>query len=130
MKLYNILRPYIIILLVIICSTFILWLPFLLKINGLSFQEIYKHYEGAFYIIPAKTLYEVTKIDIPGVGFILPLPLSPIYFAAHLPFYPLLIRLFSSLFGYLKSMIGVNLLFSIFLGFLFYYVVKHFLLQE
>lgn len=130
MKLYNILRPYIIILLVIICSTFILWLPFLLKINGLSFQEVYKHYDGAFYIIPAKTLYEVDKIDIPGVGFILPLPLSPIYFAAHLPLYPLLIRLFSYIFGYLRSMIGVNLLFSTLLGFLFYYVVKHFKLSS
>lgn len=131
MKLYNILRPYIIILLVIICSTFILWLPFLFKINELTFQEIYKHYDGAFYIIPAKTLYEVKKIDIPGVGFILPLPLSPIYFAAHLPFYPLLIRMVREIgevwgLGYLKSMIGVNLIFSTFLGFLFYYMVKHF----
>lgn len=124
-KLYNKFRPYILIVLITLSSSFILWLPFLLRINGLNFQDIYKHYDGAFYIIPAKTFYEVKKIDIPGVGFILPLPLSPIYFAAHLPLYPLLIRLFSPFFGYLKSMIGINLLFTVFLGSLFYYIVKH-----
>lgn len=130
MKLYNIVRPYVFILLVILFSTLILWLPFLLKIGGLTFQDIYKHYDGAFYIIPAKTLYEVKKIDVPGVGFILPLPLSPIYFAAHLPVYPLLIRVFSYFFGYLRSMVGVNLLFSVFLGGFFYYLVKHFKLTS
>lgn len=125
-ELYNKFRPYIFITLTILVSSFILWLPFLFKINGSSFLDIYRHYDGALYIIPAKTLYEVKKIDIPGIGFILPLPLSPIYFAAHLPLYPLLIRLFSYLFGYLRSMIGVNLLFSVFLGCLFYYILKHF----
>lgn len=125
-ELYNKFRPYILIVLITLFSSFVLWLPFLLKINGLSFLDVYKHYDGAFYIIPAKTLYEVNKIDVPGVGFILPLPLSPIYFAAHFPLYPLLIRFFSGLFGYLRSMIGVNLLFSMLLGFFFYYVAKHF----
>jgi hypothetical protein len=130
-ELYNKFRPYIFTALITLVSSFILWLPFLLKINGLSFLDVYRHYDGALYIIPAKTLYEVKKIDIPGVGFILPLPLSPIYFAAHLPMYPVLIRVFREIgeiwkLGYLKSMIGVNLLFSIFLGFLFYHVVRKF----
>lgn len=128
-ELYNKFRPYILIVLITLSSTFILWIPFLFKANGLSFLEIYKHYDGVFYIIPAKTLYEVNKIDVPGVGFILPLPLSPIYFAAHLPLYPLLIRVVREIGlvgGYLRSMIGVNLLFSTLLGFLFYYVVRHF----
>ena len=126
MKLYSILRPYLLIIAVVLVSTFVLWLPFLLKLNGLNFLDIYKHYDGALYIIPAKTFYEVSKIDVPGVGFILSLPLSPIYFAAHLPLFPIFIRIFYLGFGYLKSMLVVNLLFTILLSTLFYYVVKKF----
>ena len=108
MKLYSILRPYLLIIAVVLVSTFVLWLPFLLKLNGLNFLDIYKHYDGALYIIPAKTFYEVSKIDVPGVGFILSLPLSPIYFAAHLPLFPIFIRIFYLGFGYLKSMTKVG----------------------
>lgn len=138
-ELYNKIRPYILITLVILFSTLVLWLPFLLKINGLTFLDIYKHYDGAFYIIPAKTLYEVNKINIPGVGFILPLPLSPIYFAAHLPLYPLFIRVIREISafafasadkgvvgGYLHAMVFVNLLFTALLAAFFYYLVKTF----
>ena len=126
MKLYSMLRPYLIIIIVVLASTFVLWLPFLLKFNGFSFLDIYKQYDGALYIIPAKTLYEVNKITIPGVGFILSFPLSPIYFAAHLPLYPIFIRIFSVFAGYLKSMLLVNLFFTILLSSLFYYMLKRF----
>lgn len=126
MKLYNIFRPYLFIIAAVLLSTFVLWIPYLFKINGLSFLEVYKHYDGALYIIPAKTFYEVDKINIPGVGFILSFPLSPIYFAAHLPLYPIFIRIFSVIFGYLKSMLFVNLFFTILLSTLFYYVLDAF----
>lgn len=115
------LRPYLLIIAVILLSTFVLWLPFLLKLNGLSFLDIYRNYDGPLYIIPAKTLYGVSKIDLLRVG-----SLSPIYFAAHLPLYPIFIRFFSVIFGYLKSMLAVNLLFTILLSALFYYIVKKF----
>lgn len=130
MKLYNMFRPYLLIIVAVLLSTLILWLPFILKLSGLSFLDIYKHYDGALYIIPAKTFYQVNKIDIPKVGFILSLPLSPIYFASHLPLYPIFIRIFSLVFGYLKSMLVVNLSFTILLSILFYYILKTFKITE
>lgn len=141
MKLYNKIAPYLWIGIIILASTFILWLPFLLhqnnwlglKIDDSSFDYIYRHFDGVLYIIPAKTLYEVNKIDIPGIGFILSLPLSAKYFAAHLPLYPLFIRLFREIGvfgGYLKSMLSVNIFFTLLLGFLFYFIVKNFKLSN
>ncbi len=137
MKLYNNLQPYLWITLFVLISTVLLWIPFLLKQThwlGLTFekqgfQTVLEQYDGAFYIIPAKTLYQVDKMDIPGVGFILSLPLSPGYFAAHLPLYPLLIRLFSIL-GYLHAMIFVNILFTILFASFFYYFLRYFKLTE
>ncbi len=140
MKLYNILRPYLLIIAVVLISSLVLWLPFIFKLNGLSFLDIYKHYDGVLYIIPAKTLYEVNKIDVPKVGFILSLPLSPIYFAAHFPLYPVLIRTVKELIQltglrvngleYLKSMIGVNILATIGLVLFFYYFLNKFKLTK
>jgi len=138
MKLYNKFFPYFLIIFVTVVSTLILWLPYILKqpgwlglkINDFNFQYIYKQFDGALYIIPAKTLYEVKKMDIPGVGFILSLPLSPGYFAAHLPLYPLIIRLFATVFGYLKSMLVMNILFTIILALFFYFLVKKFKITD
>lgn len=132
LKLYNKFSPYLIIVLIIIGSTLLLWLPFVLRqsswlglnLPDLNFQYIYKQFDGAFYIIPAKTLYEVKKIDIPNIGFILSLPLSPVYFSAHLPLYPIFIRLGAVIFGYLKSMLVVNIFFTIILGLFFYFFIK------
>lgn len=83
---------------------------------------IYRNYDGPLYIIPAKTLYNPTAIK----NLALELPLSEKYFAAHLPLYPLLIRLFSPFFGYLKSMILVNLLATLFLSLFLFYLLKKF----
>ncbi len=134
MKLYNKFSPYFLITLIIIISTLVLWLPFIfrqsawvgLDIKDFNFQYIYKQFDGALYIIPAKTLYEVKKMDIPGIGFILSLPLSPGYFAAHLPLYPIFIAIFGLIFGHLKAMLIVNIVFTITLGLFFYYLLKHF----
>ena len=52
---------------------------------------------------------------------ILSLGVGAKYFAAHLPGYPFFIRIFAPFFGYLKSMVGVNILFTIFLSLFFYY---------
>ncbi len=91
---------------------------------NLSMMDIYRNYDGLLYIIPAKTLYDINKIDVPGKGLIVSLPLGAKYFAAHLPLYPLFIRLFSVVMGYLKSMIFVNILFTVLLAMFFYYFVK------
>ncbi|OGK51813.1 hypothetical protein A2966_00295 [Candidatus Roizmanbacteria bacterium RIFCSPLOWO2_01_FULL_41_22] len=110
-------------------STFIVWLPFILKSPqwfGLdffrqNFLTIYKHYDGPLYIVVAKTFYNPALIENLSLEFIQP----TIYFAAHLPLYPVFIRLFSVI-GYLKSMILVNVLFSLFLILFFYYFLTKF----
>jgi 4-amino-4-deoxy-L-arabinose transferase-like glycosyltransferase len=131
-KLYNNFRPYFLISLIVVVSSVLLWLPFLLrqpywfglKIENTSFDYVYRHFDGLLYIIPAKTLYDIKKIDVPGMGLIVSLPLSAKYFAAHLPLYPLLIRIFAYIVGYLKSMLLVNLMATVFLASFFYYLVK------
>ncbi len=83
---------------------------------------IYKNFDGPLYIVPAKTFYHPKAIS----NLKIELPLPEIYFAAHLPFYPFLIRFFSPIFGYLKSMIFVNLLATVFLTYFFYFFLKKF----
>jgi len=123
--------------LVTVISSIILYLPFILhsdnwlglKISNPKLDYIYKNFDGPFYIIPAKTLYKKDLIDIPGKGLIISLPLSDKYFAAHLPLYPILIRLFSFI-GYLKSMVFVNLLSTVLFALFFYYFIKKLNLSE
>ncbi|MFA6533080.1 MAG: hypothetical protein WCT22_03730 [Patescibacteria group bacterium] len=136
MKLYSILRPYLLIIAVVLISTIVLWLPFLLKSNGLSFLDIYKHYDGPLYVIPAKTFYNPSAIEKLHIEIKLPTK----YFAAHLPLYPILIRTSKELIQltglrvngleYLKSMIGVNILATIGLVLFFYFFLNKFKLTK
>lgn len=89
-------------------------------------QYIYRNFDGPLYIIAAKTLYNPLAIEKIG----LEVPLSPKYFAAHLPLYPILIRLFSGVFGYLKSMIFVNLAATVALTLFFFFFLKKLKLTE
>lgn len=128
--------PYFTLICIVLTSTFFLWFPFLfrfpswfgLKIENSNFQYIYKQYDGPLYIIPAKTFYnpqEIGKINRDSI-----LPQDPKYYTAHLPLYPFFIRLLSPTMGYLKSMLGVNLLFTALLASLFYYVILRFKLTK
>jgi len=131
--------PYLILTAIVLISTFLIWSPFLLKtvsifgikIDNPSFLTIYKHYDGPLYIIPAKTFYNPKEIDNLHVTTGAPNN----YFAAHLPLYPILIRLMSQIspignLKYLSSMVGVNLLATIGLVLFFYYLLKKFKLTK
>lgn len=115
-------------------STLILWLPFLIRsnswfglsINNSNFEYIYRQYDGPLYIVPAKTFYNPNLIEKLGLEINLPNE----YFAAHFPLYPLFIALFAGLFGFLKSLIFVNIFFTILLALTFYYIVKKFSLSK
>ncbi|PIV62515.1 hypothetical protein COS12_02120 [Candidatus Roizmanbacteria bacterium CG01_land_8_20_14_3_00_33_9] len=124
--------PYFTLTLVVFLSTLVLWSPFLLKANswfGLkisqpSFDYVYRHYDGPLYIIPAKTLYNPKSLEI-GI--------PPKYFAAHLPGYPMLIRVVREIRvfgGYLKSMLIANLLATVGLTLFFYFFLKKFKLTK
>jgi Gpi18-like mannosyltransferase len=111
------LRPYIIIALITLCSTLILWLPFILSKN---FDTVLRHWDGPLYIIPAKTLYDINnpliQENILGLG--------DKYFAAHLPGYPLTLKVLAPFVGYPRATVVATLLASILLFSAFYYVVK------
>ena len=133
-KLYNKFLTQLIIVGIVIVSSLLVWLPFLLKssnwfglaIPSSNFQYVLRHFDGPLYVVAAKTLYDPEAIVNLGLENMLP----PIYFAAHLPLYPLLIRLVTPVFGYLKSMLFVNILFSCLLALLFYECVKRFNLTK
>lgn len=82
--------------------------------------DLYKHWDGPLYIIVAKTFYyfdtAFAKKDLLG--------LSPNYFAAHLPLYPVLIKSSAFLIGYLKSMLFWPVVFACLYGCFFYYFVQ------
>lgn len=93
-----------------------------------DFSYVYKQFDGPLYIIPAKTAYNpvhIQQLDRDGV-----FPHNPSYFAAHLPLYPFFIYLGSFFLGYLKSMLGVNMFFTILFAFVFYTTVKKLKLTE
>lgn len=94
-------------------------------------MSIYKHYDGPLYVIVAKTFYDSEKIR----NLKLETNLNEKYFAAHLPGYPILIRLVKEVGGwgkleYLKSMIVSSLLSTVFLVMFFYFLLKKFNLTK
>lgn len=107
--------------------TFLIWLPYFLRVNNLEgldfsqgFATIYRNFDGLEYVTIAKSLYN------PQIIAQLPNSLSPNYYAAHFPGYSLLILLFATVLGFLKSMLFVSLLFTLLSVFAFYYLLKEF----
>lgn len=109
-----------------LASTLLLWLPFVLHLPAVlgiaipevGFQTIQRNYDGLNYIIVAKSLYQEELIGQ------FPQELSAEYFAAHFPGYPLMIRLFAPLIGYLNSMVLVTVFFSVMAVVTFYLLLK------
>lgn len=107
--------------------TFLIWLPFLLKLNsffGLDFSagflSIYRNYDGIEYIIIAKSFY------LPNLLVQIPQSSPANYFPSHFPLYAVFIALFAPVLGYLKSMLFVSILFTILSAYVFYHLVKDF----
>ncbi|NTU73720.1 hypothetical protein HGB07_06175 [Candidatus Roizmanbacteria bacterium] len=127
-------KKVLLIIAAVLGSSFVLYLPFLLHFSnwlGISIVQsslnyIYQNYDGLLYIVPAKTFYNPQLIQ----ALHLETQLPDIYFAAHLPLYPLFITAFSFAFGYLKSTIIVNLVFTILLALFFYYMLIRFHLTK
>ena len=126
--------PIVTIIAVTLLSSFLLYLPFAthtlpyfgFDVENRGMQYIYQNYDGILYIVPAKSWYNPKAIENIRLEFNLPLE----YYAAHLPLYPLFISFAAPVFGYLQSMIGVNLAFSVLLAVFFYYFLKYFKITE
>ncbi len=90
-----------------IMASLIFYLPFWLEIPttaGIKFEErgidaVYKAWDGPVYVTVAATLWDRDP-DHPAYGWI---DWTPEEYADRLPVYPLLIRAFSTLFGYWTS---------------------------
>ncbi len=131
MKFTRTFQDLIIITIFVLGSTYLIWLPHFLGLSnfwGLDFSNgfntIYRNFDGLEYIVIAKSFYNPSLIA--GI----PQPMPAIYYASHFPGYPLLILLFSSILGFLKSMLFVSLIFTIGSAIAFYFLVKHFKLTE
>ena len=104
------------IILLSLVPTFLIWLPFFLRLetfwtiplpqNGMA--TIVANYDGPLYLVIAKTFYNKALITA-NYAFSLPVE----YYAAHLPLFPLLIAIFSPIFGYPYAMLGITLASSI-----------------
>lgn len=128
-SLYKKYRDSIALVFLVVFSSLLLWLPFFkqtvippVHIKNTDTGYIYRHYDGPLYIIAAKSLYDPKILDNLKIETQLP----DTYFAAHLPLYPLSIRLFAPVMGYLKAMMFSTLLFTVLLALAFYHIVKRF----
>lgn len=93
----RVVKDILILSLVATVSTIALWI-------AVGMNTIYQNFDGPYYAVVARCFYNFECI---GNNFSFPLPNE--YYAAHLPIYPLLMRIF----GGLKSAPLINLLVSI-----------------
>lgn len=100
-----------IIFLISIVPTFLIWLPFILRLPQFwnislptkGMETIVANYDGPLYIVVAKTFYNSSLIKS---DFQFPLPVE--YYAAHFPLFPFLIRIFSGILGFPYSMLFIT----------------------
>jgi len=127
-------KAYLKISVLVLLTTLFVWLPFSLKISslpgwGLDFSAglpaVWKNYDGPNYLIIAKTWYDKNLI---GQTFSLPLPLE--YYPAHLPFYPVLIRLLNFVLRGTRAMLLATLIGSVLAFGMFYKFLLDFKLTK
>ncbi|RJG38601.1 hypothetical protein [Motilimonas pumila] len=94
---------YLYLVLIVLATTIIFYTPYWL--DG-TFDIIKRHWDGPNYAYVAFTLY-----DIPDNHPFTPYKTTAAYFACHLPFYPVFIKLFSFM-GYSNSMLFTTMLFT------------------
>jgi len=117
-------KDLLIVLALSLIPTLLIWVPFILRlpefwsiplpVNGM--QTIAANFDGPLYIVVAKTFYNTTLIK---EGFSFPLQVQ--YYAAHFPFFPLLIWVagtllnlsFGNTFGFPWGMLTITLITSV-----------------
>ena len=107
---FRLTNHYFIIFTVTLASIFAVYFPFILTDN---MDAIFRHWDGPNYAFLAKAMYNV-PIDHPLSNYT-----TPDYFAAHLPVYPLTIRLFSFM-GYFNAMLFSTALYTTLSTIIFY----------
>ncbi len=122
-------KDFLLALVLAVIPTMLVWLPFYLKLPVFwhiplpqrGMETIVSNYDGPLYLIVAKSFYnpEVVK------SFEFTLPVE--YYAAHFPLYPILIRIFSFVFGYPYSMLFITVASSILAIYFFKKLISQYL---
>lgn len=122
------------ILFLTILPPLVIWSVFFFKVKDINsiplpqtgMATVVANYDGPLYLVVAKTLYDTSAIK---ENFQFPLPVE--YYAAHFPFFPLLIRgLALVIKTYPYSMLAVTLISSFFTLFFFHKLIKKFVEGE
>jgi hypothetical protein len=122
------LREIAILLAITVLPTVFIWLPFFFRVPNVwgvplpteGMATIVANYDGPLYLVVAKSLYQADIIK----SFPFNLPVE--YYSAHFPLFPLLIKLFSIIFGYLYSMLFVTVASSFLAIFYFHKFIQDF----
>lgn len=113
-----------------VATTFVLWLPFLLRLPefwGIELRRdgmatVVANYDGPYYIVVAKTLYNPQAV-VASFSF----PLPSIYYSAHYPLFPMLIRGVDTIFSFISypyAMMAVTIVTSILAVWMFYILAR------
>lgn len=130
---FNKLKHISIIAAISLIPTFLIWLPFFLRIstfwsiplpkNGL--ETIVANYDGPLYMVVAKSFYNKSIIEH-NFQF----PLTTEYYTAHFPLFPLLIRFFGLVTNYPYAMLIATLLSSIAAIYFFEKLISQYALEK
>src|SRR3989344_134744 len=123
-------KNYLLLAILSLTATLVLWAPFFFRMESIwgiklpadGMATVVANYDGPFYIVAAKTLYDPQEI-----ANISTFSLPPIYYSAHYPLYPLLIKLFATIFpflGYPYAMMSVTVLTSMLAVIMFYILLN------
>jgi len=126
-------RDLLIITLVSLASTALIWLPFFLRLTSFwkislpaeGMATIMKNFDGLYYVVIAKSLYNPEIITR-----LVPFDLPAIYYAAHFPLYPLLIKIGGLVINYAWSMLSISVIASLLSAIVFYLFLKEFKLSK
>lgn len=124
-------KNYILLALIALLSTIVLWSPFFLRLDSVwgvnlpkdGMATVVANFDGPYYIVAAKTLYDPAKIDQ-----IFPFSLPPIYYTSSYPLFPGLIRGLATIMpflGYTYSMILITLISGILAILMFYTLLNN-----
>ncbi len=113
-------KRYLAVIVVALLSLAIFWMPFLMKaktfwgvnFGGHGMETIVANFDGLNYIAIAKTLYDPTLLSHEFAG----LSNAPIYYSAHFPLYPLMIRFFDMFVSGPQAMIAAIIVSNILLA--------------
>lgn len=119
--------------LIAIVPVIVVWIPFLARSESVigvpipsgGMQTIAANFDGPLYIVVAKSFYNLEYI---AANYSFPLPLE--YYAAHFPFYPIVIRFFATMIGFPWGMLMASLAGSLISIYYFYLLIRKFVTKD